>query len=217
MIKHPAKVFFLSVLMIIFISNKGMQTKDLVNMENSSPKLSSEASVPYGSFEGWFYTQTYFIKNSKRIYGANCLAKDCSETFEASTKSLVNKVLIEHLEEHLQNATDSIIAEKKIFLTCSNPIFSIKIELPTALWCKDSQGTYYSYKCNECKTVQGRKDEAIKLKSDAKQHIFSCCKVKIKKIIDNNQQKTLRPCCLLAPKFYLHIWKCHFKIEGKQN
>lgn len=225
MIKYSTKVFLLSAFAMIFTSSKGMNIKELAHKENISLECdsvvsSSEVSIPYGIFAGWYFKQICLEKNSIKKYRAACFAKNCTGQFETGDNSSTKKALIKHLEGHLKNATYGVVAQILMPLPCKDPIFSIKIKRPTLFLCRDEDGIFYhSYRCNkeECMVVQGNKISASALKHDCKVHLFYCYEeeINMKNILSNHRHR-LKSCCFDARNPRLHVWNCHFKIEDER-
>lgn len=204
-------------------NSKDLAQKKRTCLEGNFVVSTTNRVVPYGSFEAWPYRLTHLVEKSSEkiseIYVAACFAKNCTKTFKAETTSLAEESLIAHLEEHLKNSCDEVkvIAEKKISLEGQDPIFSIEIKWPTVRLCKDPNGAYYyNYKCNECNKVRGRKKaKACMVNYDSKKHLFTCCKDRIEKILEGDNHKILRPCCLKKKDLANHLWICHFGIKDK--
>lgn len=221
MIKYPIKIFFLLTLVVFFTSSKSMNISNLVNDKNVLPKqdpsffaVYSKKSVMYGVFRHWCFRQAHcpFLQEP---YVAECFVNNCSKSVSAKDEFSSRSALINHLNMHLQNDADGLIAETIMHLGCREPIFFIKIKLPTLLLYKNGKKTVYSYGCNGCLKLRGERTDISDLKNDYKQHVSTCSKCKVKDFLQHKNLEDLKnpkPCCRKATNFRSHLLYCHIKF-----
>lgn len=228
MIKHPAKVFLLSALAVIFTTSNCMSIKKLateedIPLQDNSIEFNTQVYISRGAFEGWCFTQIYrekIIENKlTKKFVAGCFVNNCSKEFEAEAAESLEAKLMDHLDGHEKNDGYCVLAERKMDLECLEPIFSIETNLPTALLCKGPKGFYYAYKCNRngCKAINAAKDMECKLKSPYMQHAQYCLKNDINTFVKANQHLFNIDCCRKVEDRALHICIRHLQLQEKKN